>query len=329
MPSQDSERKPFFRARFAALYAALALAAPAGASAAPTLTVLHSFTGVEVSSDIDPIPDSNDGARPAAGLIFDSGGNLRGTTSAGGPGAFFGLSGTIYTCGTVFSLAPVGSETVFPVVGFGGCTPVAGLIADKSGNLFGTTVHGGFSANFNCSQSNNIFPGCGTVFSLGTGALHNFTGFPDLPGPPTDGAFPAAGLVADSSGNLYGTTTSGGPSGFGTVFKLSPNGTSYTILHSFAGGASDGADPTAALIIDSGGNLYGTTDSGGSGGVRRHFPSRVRRGVQACTGRHPESAALVCRRHQRRGSSLRQPDFRQQRQSLWDYPKRRGVDVGM
>jgi uncharacterized repeat protein (TIGR03803 family) len=83
-----------------------------------------------------------------------------------------------------------------------------------------------------------------------------------------DGADPWSGLVIDSSGNLYGTTMSGGTSGYGTVFELSPNGSGYTetILWNFAGGTSDGANPYSALVRDSSGNLYGTTANGGANG---------------------------------------------------------------
>jgi uncharacterized repeat protein (TIGR03803 family) len=97
------------------------------------------------------------------------------------------------------------------------------------------------------------------VFKLSPAAtesvLYSFTGG-------TDGANPEAGLIADSSGNLYGTTTSGGASGFGTVFMLSPAGTE-SVLYSFTGG-TDGGFPTAGLIADSQGNLYGTTSGGGA-----------------------------------------------------------------
>jgi uncharacterized repeat protein (TIGR03803 family) len=89
-------------------------------------------------------------------------------------------------------------------------------------------------------------------------------------GPPTDGAFPVAGLVRDAAGNLYGTTQSAGANtacfstyGCGVVFKLSPTGT-QTVLYSFTGGA-DGANPSAGLVRDAAGNLYGTTTSGGTG----------------------------------------------------------------
>src|SRR2546426_835884 len=78
------------------------------------------------------------------------------------------------------------------------------------------------------------------------------------------GAYPTAGLIQDSAGNLYGTTEQGGASGYGTVYKLEPSGT-FTVLHSFD--SSDGANPTAGLVQDSAGNLYGTTVSGGVSGA--------------------------------------------------------------
>src|SRR5262249_59557922 len=80
----------------------------------------------------------------------------------------------------------------------------------------------------------------------------------------TDAAYPATPLIMDKSGNLYGTTVAGGSVGFGTVFEISASG-SYQILYSFAGG-SDGSVPLASLTLDSQGNLYGTTDQGGSNG---------------------------------------------------------------
>lgn len=132
-----------------------------------------------------------------------------------------------------------------------GAYPKSGLISDSSGNLYGTTQYGGSGTA--CSDR------CGTVFKLAPGGtltvLHSFTGGPG------DGAHPASGLVADSSGNLYGTAAGGGASGGGIVFKVAPDGSTYTVLHSFAG--TDGALPTAGLIMDSLGNLYGTTSKGG------------------------------------------------------------------
>ncbi len=155
----------------------------------------------------------------------------------------------------MFKLSSDGTETVlhsFAGSPSDGAYPSAGLIADSSGNLYGTTVEGGASGN-------------GVVFKLTPGGtetvLHAFKY--------SDGYFPEAGLIADASGNFYGTTTQGGglgceALGCGVVFKLSPGGT-LTVLYSFTGG-SDGSVPIAGLIADSSGNLYGTTAAGGGSG---------------------------------------------------------------
>jgi uncharacterized repeat protein (TIGR03803 family) len=146
--------------------------------------------------------------------------------------------------------------------GADGGTP-NGLIIDQLGNLYGTTSAGGATGN-------------GTVFKLeplpgGTWketVLHSFSG--------PDGATPAAALVFDASGNLYGTTWQGGPqcmffsNGCGVVFKLRPrsDGTwTESVLYKFKGGASDGAAPFGSLILDKAGNLYGTVEALGSGGA--------------------------------------------------------------
>lgn len=141
-----------------------------------------------------------------------------------------------------------------------GIGPASGLILDANGNLYGTTQFGGTSAN--CSG------GCGTVFKLSSAGtetvLHSFTGTST-----GDGANPVSGLVMDASGNLYGTTQLGGTSvncsaGCGTVFKIDTSG-NESVLHSFAGGMADGANPTYGnLIIDSANNLYGVTLNGGA-----------------------------------------------------------------
>jgi uncharacterized repeat protein (TIGR03803 family) len=136
-----------------------------------------------------------------------------------------------------------------------GSEPLVGLILDAAGNLYGTTFGGGAF-------------GYGAAFKLTPNAdgswtervLHSFNG--------SDGAYPYAGLTFDAAGNLYGTTSEGGASGNGTVFKLTPNADgSWTesVLHSFS--SSDGAYPWAGcLIFDAAGNLYGTTLTGGSPG---------------------------------------------------------------
>ena len=206
-----------------------------------TEKVLHSFNGT-------------DGTMPGASLVFDAAGNLYGTTSGGGTYAPFG---------TVFELSPNGrggwTEKVLHNFdnGTDGAFP-DGLIWDAAGNLYGTASGGG------------IHPDGGTAFELSPNedgswtetVLHSFGGG-------TDGVNPAAGLIFDAAGNLYGTTSSGGihcvPFGCGTVFELSPRedgGWTETVLHSFGLG-TDGTYPHARPVFDAAGNLYGTTSSGG------------------------------------------------------------------
>jgi uncharacterized repeat protein (TIGR03803 family) len=180
---------------------------------------------------------------------MNSSGNLYGTTVDGGASGL----------GTVFELVnSSGSYTEkvlysFRRTGGDGTNPEAGLVMDSSGNLYGTTYYGGASI--------------GTVFELVNSSgtytekvLHSFTGG-------SDGAQPQAGLVMDSSGNLYGTTSQSGASRHGTVFELVNSSGTYTekVLHSFTGYPSnDGRGPKAGLIMDSSGNLYGTTSAGGT-----------------------------------------------------------------
>jgi uncharacterized repeat protein (TIGR03803 family) len=211
-------------------------------------TVLYNFTG------------GGDGAIPGAGVIRDARGNLYGTTAVGGasPSVIHGGPGL----GTVVKLDPAGNETVLhSFMGFDGDYPVAGLIMDAAGNLYGTTSSGG---SFRPCVTNTGSPfGCGLVFKLDPSGnetvLYNFTGG-------SDGFGPGAALTMDGAGNLYGTAFRGGipggaaapcPSGCGTVFKIDPSG-NFSVLHTFTG-SSDGSNPTGALIMDSGGNLYGTT----------------------------------------------------------------------
>lgn len=135
--------------------------------------------------------------------------------------------------------------------GAGGGAPYAGLVADASGNLYGTTQFGG-----NTSAPCPVFGGCGTVYKIdpqgNESLLYTFTGG-------SDGASPTGGLVVDSAGNLYGTTQYGG-NGYGTVFKIDPSGVE-TVLHSFSG--PDGNQPVAGLMQDPTGTLYGVTTYGG------------------------------------------------------------------
>lgn len=177
---------------------------------------------------------------PYTGLIQGSDGNFYGTTGAGGTN----------DDGTVFQITPSGTETVlhtFAKTGTDGQTPYAGLIQGSDGDFYGTTYFGGSN-------------GFGTVFKVtpaGTETvLYSF-------GAGSDGQHPYAGVIQGSDGNFYGTTYQGGTSGLGTVYKITPSGTE-TVLHSFAGGNSDGASPEAGVNQGSDGNLYGNTFQGGA-----------------------------------------------------------------
>jgi uncharacterized repeat protein (TIGR03803 family) len=236
------------RLRVAALVLLFTIGTTAGSWAAATENVLFSFGSFP----------GNDGQYPEGGLVVDGVGNMYGTTSAGGDKGGFG---------TVYELSPSNgawTETVlysFCTACANGSSPIGSLAIDAEGNLYGTTYAGGSG----CGGGG----GCGTVFELSPGTegwtetvLHTFSG--------SDGAYPIAGLVRDTAGNLYGTTPYGGSSkncafgsttGCGVAFELSKNsgGTwAETVLHSFKGG-TDGDTPSARLTLDGTGNLYGTT----------------------------------------------------------------------
>jgi uncharacterized repeat protein (TIGR03803 family) len=203
-----------------------------------------------------------DGCGPTS-VIVGPDGALYGTTQAAGSSTCSADGDT----GAVFRLTPGSdgkwSETVLHLfTGEDGWFPNGSLVADKAGNLYGTTVYGGPNG---CSGL-----GCGVTFELERGSngewtfsvLHQF--FQQI----GDGAQPYAGMIFDSKGNLYGTTSHGGNTsacegGCGVVFELSPDGKgnwTETILYSFD--ATDGSNPLAALTFDSSGNLYGTTEWG-------------------------------------------------------------------
>jgi uncharacterized repeat protein (TIGR03803 family) len=190
----------------------------------------------------------NDGSQPYASLILDGQGNLYGTTTIDGA----------YSNGTVFKVTPSGKETVlhsFTGTGGDGAFPLAPLVRDAAGNLYGTTEDGGIFTG-PCGPAY----GCGIVFKITpTGketVLHRFTGTGG------HGKNPAQGLVRDSVGNLYGTTILGGAYGLGTVFKLDPAG-KETVLHSFNQSNGDGFAPFGgSLLRDAAGNLYGTAAGG-------------------------------------------------------------------
>ena len=141
-----------------------------------------------------------------------------------------------------------------------GLYPQTGLVQGRDGNFYGTTYNGGTS-------------GSGTVFRISpSGSYTNLYSFGSSA---TGGVYPPAGLVQGSDGNFYGTTYEGGTTGYGTVFRISPNG-SYTNLYSFAGPPNDGEEPNAGLVQGSDGNFYGTTYYGGTqnrGTVFRISPS--------------------------------------------------------
>lgn len=221
---------------------------------APNYTVINTFAGIGA-----------DGEYPRAKLIRDQAGNLYGTTFNGGNLSECFGSG----CGTVFKVDRWGKETVLYSFkgGTDGAYPVAGLVPDDAGNLYGTTEGGGdLNGDASCAEFEG-FPGCGVVFKLDpTGkqtVLHAFTGG-------ADGLGGSSGLVRDEAGNLYGVTVGGGFSGVcpglplpgcGVVFKLDPKG-KETVLHAFTGGA-DGYGPYGDLLLDAAGDLYGAAANGG------------------------------------------------------------------
>jgi hypothetical protein len=263
-------------------------------------TVLYRFQGCPAAN----CGAGADGATPDGALIFDSYGNLYGTTANGG---FQGCSSALLGCGTVFVLclapsspaATTACNGVLPpnneiVLGRMSTTlgrhPLSSLVMDAFGNLYGTNISG----NNACGNS-----GCGGIFVVcapGAGAadpapcvagaagyayndIYGFNGTPD-------GDYPRGGLAIDTAGNLYGTTTSGGINnasaepcgktedgplilGCGIAFELSPSGGptwKETVLYNFLGYPKDGSYPSSTVIFDAAGNLYGTTEMGPLGG---------------------------------------------------------------
>jgi len=220
------------------------LAKPQG-SGAWTETILYNFTG------------SNDGSQPYGGLIFDSAGNLYGTTFQGGTSS----------AGTVYELSPGQGGTWTENVlysfagGADGAGPQSDLIFDRSGDLYGTTTGGGS-------------PGNGIVFELASGqggvwtetVLHRFM--------TSEATSPRAAVIFGTRGELYGTLANDGSSGAGGVFRLDPPATKggawrETTLYTFTGGA-DGYGPLCRLVMFKG-SLYGTTVVGGALGYGTIF----------------------------------------------------------
>lgn len=205
-------------------------------------TVLHQFgTG------------KGDGKMPTSGLLIDKKGNLYGTTSEGGEDGNYGPGlNCTNRCGTVYEITSAGQEKIlyaFKGSQFGdGAAPFASLITDKQGNLYGTTYAGGAY-------------GFGTIFKLTPSGqetvLYSFVGLPDA-------GNPVGRLLMDAQGNLFGTTSYGGKFDSGAVFELSASG-KESLLYSFTGG-EDGAYPFDGLVMDTSGNLFGTTELGGNFG---------------------------------------------------------------
>jgi uncharacterized repeat protein (TIGR03803 family) len=216
---------------------ALAIVFPV-APAAAQVVILHSFTG------------ATDGQNPDGALLL-SGSTLFGMTSTGGSGGD----------GTIFQLATNGTGYAVTHSFVGGLNdgqnPDGSLIQSGT-NLFGTTEFGGSAGN------------SGTVFKIGS----NSTGF-GIPhtfaGGPADGSLPIGSTLVQSGATFYGMTTQGGTANLGTVFKVNPDGTAFSVIHSFAGGTADGQHPSFSSVAVSGTAVYGVTPTGGAFGFGTVF----------------------------------------------------------
>jgi uncharacterized repeat protein (TIGR03803 family) len=209
-----------------------------------TETVLHIFLNNYI-----------DGGYPQGNLAFDGAGNLYGTTNVGGTCG----------CGILFQLTPSSggewTETIihdFSTVN-DGFFPISGVTFDSKGNLYAIADQGANDGQFTSGAVVELSPAGGDVWN--ETVLYQFANS-------ADGAYPAYGApLFDASGNLYGTTTAGGPDNMGTVFELSPRagGTwEQRVLHSFTGTGTDGQSPWNTLVLDAHGKLYGTTQNGGA-----------------------------------------------------------------
>ena len=196
--------------------------------------------------------NTGDGISPSGTLVFDTAGNLYGTTFEGGANGE----------GTVYELSPsAGGGWTQKVLhsftdnGVDGIVPTAGLILDASGNLYGTTTNGGAHI-------------CGTVFELKPSAHGNWTEkilYSFTCDNASEGS--SGNLIFDAAGNLYGTTYGGGTYNHGSVFELSPlpgGGWVEKTLHSFNNNGTDGYYLSAPVVMDAAGDLYGTTGDGGT-----------------------------------------------------------------
>jgi uncharacterized repeat protein (TIGR03803 family) len=242
-------------------------------------TVLHRFQGVP------------DGANPSGDVIFDQAGNLYGTTQFGGS-----LDAYCFTrgeCGTVYELSPSDggwTENVIYSFDAGAYVPNAGVIFDAAGNLYGTTLYCApdcLGAVFELTPVGSVW----TETILYTfpafdphGDLNRATTFNGFPGGEGGGHYPAAGLVIDNSGDLYGATLAGGANGGGDVFELTFNGSSWNlnVLSSLTGNMG----PYASLLRDAAGNLYGTTVQDGAFGQGNVFKLTPSNGGWTYTSLH-------------------------------------------
>jgi len=228
-----------------------------GPDGAWTEKVIYTFSG-----------KGKDGTYPNAGLVVDASGNLYGTTQSGGANDL----------GTVFELTPAdgGKWTETVAYSFGQVkrsgNPSAGLVIDGAGNLYGTTYLGG---DTNYLQIFELTPAAGGTWTE--------TALLSSPYPNLDG-WVMNPLIIDAAGNLYGTTfyttTKGCACAGGTAFELSPQGGGrwiWTVLHNFGSG-EDGVGPTAGLVFDGSGNLYGVTASGGTQGDGAVFELKPQEG---------------------------------------------------
>ena len=213
-------------------------------SPAQTLTTLYSFCSQA---------NCTDGIWPHAGLVQGTDGNFYGTTTS------YGANGD----GTVFKITPSGTLiTLHSFAGADGENSMAELMQGFDGNFYGTTFDGGANDDPSCVFGGYV--GCGTVFKITPGGslstLYNFCSQAHC----FDGSNPDASLVQGSDGNLYGTTSGGGTSCCGTVFKITPDGTLAT-LYSFCSlqNCADGEFPRS-LVRGTDGNFYGTTNAGGT-----------------------------------------------------------------
>jgi uncharacterized repeat protein (TIGR03803 family) len=248
----------------------LACLLPCAAAAAPGEKRVHSFGG------------PNDGAFPVANaLIADTAGVLYGTASLGGANGF----------GVIYSLTPAKSgakgwtyAVLHDFAANEGTVPYGSLLLDSSGAVIGTTSGGGVS-------------NAGTVFRLTPPAkqgqpwvLHTLWSFSGG----SDGAYPYAGVVADSTGTLYGTAFEGGTGNNGTVYALTPpaqGGTQWTqtTLYQFTGTSGDGSGPVAPVTLGTDGSLYGAAESGGVLGITPGCP-------------YPEGCGVIFRLQQSGGA---------------------------